>query len=149
MDFELSIAINRAPSDVFALLRDKARFPQEPGSPVLVLEQTTPGPPGVGTCYREVVQMLPFYQGEILSWITHFEPGQILEEDFAGAGMEGHLAYQFLPHEDGTRLVQRETLRYRGLLRLLEPLIRTLLVRRCQKRLEGIKEILEAGWTVG
>jgi hypothetical protein len=64
--FELSIPINRSPADVFVFLRDKDKYPQEEGSPVLVLEKTTPGPTGVGTCYREVVQMLPFYRGEIL-----------------------------------------------------------------------------------
>ena len=68
--------INRRPADVFAFLRDKDKYPQEEGSPVLVLDKTTPGPPCVGTCYREVVQMLPFYRGEILSEITCFEPNE-------------------------------------------------------------------------
>ncbi len=62
-----------------------------------------PGPPCVGTCYREVVQMLPFYRGEMLSEITRFEPNEYLEEDFRGAGMYGHLAYQFLPEKEGTK----------------------------------------------
>jgi hypothetical protein len=123
-------------------------YPQEQGSPVLVLEKTTPGPPRVGTCYREVVQMLPFYRGEILSEITRFEPGEHLEEDFRGAGMWGHLAYQFLPQKEGTMLVQRETLHYQGLLRFCEPVIRVFLGRRLQERLEDIKTVLEAGYSV-
>ena len=44
MYFELSITINRSPSDVFAFLRDKDKYPQEDGSPVLILEKITPGP---------------------------------------------------------------------------------------------------------
>ena len=67
----------------------------------MVLEKTTPGPPGVGTCYREVVQMLPFYRGEILSEITRFEPNEHIEEDFRGAGMCGQLAYHFIQEKDG------------------------------------------------
>jgi hypothetical protein len=97
MYFDLSITIHRSPQDVFLFLRDKDKYPQEPGSPVLVLEQTTPGPAGLGTRYHEVVQMLPFIRGEILSVITRFEPGHRLEEDFEGAGMIGHLAYTFAP----------------------------------------------------
>lgn len=149
MYFELSIWINRPPADVFAFLRDKDKCPQEQGSPVLVLEKTTPGPPCVGTCYREVVQMLPFYRGEILSETTRFEPNRYLEEDFRGAGMHGHLVYQFLPEKAGTKLIQREALYYQGLLRFCEPVIRIFLDRRLRERLDDIKTNLESDFTVG
>ena len=146
MYFELIISIDRPPADVFAFLRDKDKYPQERDSPVLLLEQTTSGLPGVGTCYREVVQMLPFYQGEILSTITRFEPNEHLEEDFRGAGMVGHLAYQFIPEKCGTKLIQRETLHCLGLLRFCEPIIKLLLGRRLRERLEDIKAVLEGGY---
>ncbi len=148
MYFELSITIRRPPCDVFAFLRDKDKYPQKPGSPVLVLEQTTPGPAGVGTRYREVVQMLPFARGEILSKVTCFMPGERLEEDFQGAGMAGHLAYQFLHEGDGTRLIQRETMSARGFLKVFEPVIRRMLARQLAKRLDAIKAILESGGAV-
>ena len=111
----------------------------------MVLEKTTSGPTGVGTRYREVVQMLPFFRGEILSEITHFEPDQRLEESFSGAGMRGHLAYRFVPEEDGTRLIQRETLHCVGLLRLIEPFIRRMLEPKLTERLESIKIEMEEG----
>lgn len=144
MYFELSITINRSPSDVFAFLKDKDLYPQEPDSPVLVLDKTTPGPASVGTCYREVVQMLPFVRGDILSRITRFEPGAYLEEDFKGAGMKGHLAYQFIKKGNGTLLIQRETLEWHGLLKLCAPMIRMMLAQRLRERLADIKTILEA-----
>jgi hypothetical protein len=144
--FELKISIDRPPADVFAFLRDKDKYPQEGDSPVLLLEQTTSGLAGVGTCYREVVQMLPFYQGEILSTITRFEPNLYLEEDFRGAGMYGHLAYQFIPEGEGTLLIQRETLHCQGLLKFCEPVIKLLLNRRLRERLEDIKAVLEGGY---
>ncbi|MBN1538175.1 MAG: SRPBCC family protein [Anaerolineales bacterium] len=148
MEFKLSVSINRLPADVFAFLRDKDEYPQEKGSPVLTLEKTTPGPCGVGTRYREVVQMLPFYRGEIHSEITRFEPHEYLEEDFNGAGMYGHLAYQFLPEGEGTKLIQLETIHYQGLLQYFEPLIRVILERQLRKRLEDIKADLEGGFFV-
>jgi len=89
MDFEFSISIMRSPAKVFALLRDKDKYPQEKGSPVIIQDKTTSGPVREGTHYREVVQMLLFYQGEILSVITRFEPPEFLEEDFWGVGMQG------------------------------------------------------------
>ena len=148
MHFELSVTIERPPSDVFAFLRDKDLYPQEPGSPVLVLEKTTKGPPAVGTRYREVVQMLPLVRGEILSEITRYEPNRYLEERFKGSGMQGHLAYEFVPREAGTELVQRETLQPLGILRLVGPLMKRVLHRRLRERLENIKSILEGGWQV-
>jgi len=145
MYFELSIKIQRSPSDVFTFLRDKDKYPHKKDSPVLSLEKTTPNPPGIGTHYREVVQMLPFFRGEILSEITRFEESKFLEEDFEGAGMEGHLAYQFLPEGNGTKLIQRETIHCRGLLRIFEPIVKLTLLRRLRERLEDIKEVLESG----
>jgi len=135
--------------DVFGFLRDKDKYPQEPGSPVLVLEQTTPGDPGVGTRYREVVQMLPWKTGEILSEITRYEPPTYLGEDFHGAGMVGHLDYEFRAEGEGTRLIQREFIRFQGILRLFEPAIRPILLRKIEERLRGIKADLEGGWEVG
>jgi hypothetical protein len=60
--------------------------------------------------------------------------------------MIGHLAYQFLPEDGGTRLIQRETLSAQGFLKLLEPVIERMLSRRLVERLEGIKTVLESGW---
>jgi len=92
--------------------------------------------------------MLPFFRGEILSVITHFDPGVRLEEDFEGAGMRGHLAYLFLPENGGTRLIQQETLEPQGLRRVLAPIIERALSRQLWRRFETIKEVLEAGWVV-
>ncbi len=49
MRFNLSVTIQRSPEDVFRFLRDKDKYPQKKNSPVLILEQTTPSPVGVGT----------------------------------------------------------------------------------------------------
>lgn len=142
MRFELALRIACPPEEVFAFLRDKDLYPQEPDSPVLALDKTTDGPVGVGTRYREVVRMLPCVRGEILSEITRYEPPRFLEERFEGAGMRGYLAYEFVGQETGTALIQRETLEPLGLLRLVAPLIRWMLARRLEERLEDIAAIL-------
>lgn len=146
MYFELSVRIERPPEDVFAFLRDKDLFPQEPGSPVLALDKLTPEPAGVGTRYHEVVQMLPFFRGHIRSQISRFEPPRFLEEDFGGGGMTGHLAYELLSEGDATILIQRETLEPHGLLRPFAGIIEHSLDNKLRERLESIRAILEAGW---
>jgi len=124
-------------------LRDKDLYPQKSGSPVLLLQKTTPEPVGVGTGYREVVRMLPFVQGEILSRITHFAPPGCLEEDFSGAGMTGHLTYRILADNRGTRLIQQQDFQFNWPFRVLTPLIRAVLGRRLHARLREIKSVLE------
>ncbi len=148
MYFELAVFIKRSQADVFAFFRDKDLYPQDSDSPVLVLEKTSTGPVSVGTRYREVVQMLPFAKGEILSEITRFEPWEYLAEKFWGAGMLGQLEYQFIPEVNGTRLIQRETVKVRWFLKPFEFYIKRELNWRLAERLEGIKLVLESGWEV-
>jgi uncharacterized protein YndB with AHSA1/START domain len=143
MEFEFNIVINRPPADVFAFFRDKDQHPRGDSSPVTVLEKTTSGPYGVGTRYREVVRMLPFMEGEILSEITRFEPPAHLEEKWWSSGMEGELAYHFESTGESTRLTQRETLRPKGLLKLFSPMIKLMFGRAATNRLAIIKEYLE------
>ena len=144
MFFELSVTIARPPAAVFTFLRDKHMHVREPGSPVVVLEKITPDEVGIGTRYREVVRMLPGIRGEIRSTVTLCEPDRGLEEDFAGAGMRGHLAYEFVVDGGGTRLVQRQSLELAGWLRPLQPFVRRAFARRLRGRLNGIAAALEA-----
>lgn len=149
MYFDLPVTIDRSPDDVFGFLAYKDRYPQLPGSPVLVLEKLTPGAPGVDTRYREVVRVLPLVSKEILSRVTRFEPPRFLEEDFVGPGpMRGHLAYEFSEANGGTLLVQRETLEVVGPWRLFSPVVERMLGRQLRNRLEGLKSVLESGWAV-
>ncbi len=129
MYLELSIDINR---------------PQKEGSPVLLLEKTTADPVGMGTKYREIVQMLPYYKSEILSVITRYEPYEFLEEDFSATGMSGHLAYQFIDKDGSTQLIQRESIFFTFPLNLFNPIIKNVLHRKLAERLEEIKADLES-----
>jgi hypothetical protein len=143
--FRGSIDIKRRPGAVFDLLANVHLVQQAEDSPVLALEITTPGPVGVGTRYREVVQMLPFYQGEILSEITAFEPPRLLEMVWTGAGMAGRDRYELADIPEGTRLVHQKWTSGRGLLRIMEPFMRWGLIPRLEARLEDIKRLLEEG----
>jgi len=69
-----SVHIMCPPEAVFDYLANIQDMKKEKGSPVLALDLMTPDPPRIGSRYREVVQMLPFFNGEIFSEITVFEP---------------------------------------------------------------------------
>ena len=121
MNFDLSISINCKQEKAFIFLRDKDQHIQEADSPVIVLERLTDPLVAVGTKYREVVQVLPFYRSEISSTITRYEPYEYLEEEFYSKGMKGHLAYQFINEHGSTKLIQRERICFSFPLNLLNP----------------------------
>ena len=144
MNFELSISINCTQEKLFIFLRDKDQHIQKRNSPVLVLERITDPPVAVGTRYREVVKMLPFYKSEIFSTITKYEPYEYLEEDFFSKGMKGHLAYQFIVIDGSTKLIQRERIFFSFPINLINPVIKKVLHRKLLERLEEIKMELES-----
>jgi hypothetical protein len=106
MELERQIQIHCAPIKAFNFLRDKHLHTARDEFPVLALEKRTPGPVRVGTQFYEVVQMFPWLKGTIWSEITRYDPPRFLEERFWGTGMQGHLAYEFVPLDGGTLLTQ-------------------------------------------
>jgi hypothetical protein len=145
MQFDLAVEIEALPGEVFAFLRDKHRHTRKPGSAVRLLDKTTPGPVGIGTRYREVVRMLPWFEGEILSEITGFEENTAITEMFSGPNMTGELTYRFSPASGGTRLIHEQRFQFQGWIRVLLPLIWLAMAVQLRLRLRSIKRILEQG----
>lgn len=149
MEFEFTAVICCPPADVFALFRDVDQYNEHEGSPVPVLDKITEGPVGVGTRYREVVRMIPgirMMRGvtmTIFSEVTGYEPERYLALEWRSNVMEGHLAYTFEPVAGGTRVIQKMSLKPKGVLRVFSPLITAMFSRTAGQRLEGIKALLE------
>jgi hypothetical protein len=123
IDWSLSITIHRPPEIVFDFLSNIHEVQQVEGSPVLVLDLITAGPPRQGSKYREVVQLAPFIKGEFLSEITAFEPPSVLEMTWRGSGMAGFDRYELEAIQSGTTLNHKKCTSCIGLLRIMEPLI--------------------------
>lgn len=138
-----SIAIHRPPEVVFDFLANIQDVQQSEGSPVLALDLITAGPPRLGSRYREVVQMAPFFKGEILSEVTAFEPPRVLEMAWRGPGMEGFDRYELDAFQDGTSLNHKKCTSFTGFFRIIEPLMRKPLIPRLEQRLLEIKHLLE------
>jgi hypothetical protein len=139
------VLIDKPPVDVFCFLRDKDTHKQQDNSPVLLLEKTTDGPVGVGTRYREVVQIAPFIKSEILSEITRYEQYSVLDETWIGGGMKGTLTYFFNTTGQGTTLIQHVEIETHWLLKPFDPVIAGTYAKAAQYRLDCIKAILETG----
>ena len=138
-----SIDIRRGPDAVFELLANIQNVQQADTSPVLALDLETAGPPHLGSKYREVVQMLPFFKGEFLSEITVFDPPRVLEMAWTGPGMAGTDRYELAEIEGGTKLHHAKYVSCPGLLRIMEPFMRRPLFSNLGRRLLAIKRGLE------
>lgn len=145
MEFQRTTVINRPLHEVFAFFRDIDQHAGRKGTVVPVYDKVTPGPVGVGTRYWEVVQLLPFVTGEIVTEVVGYEPGRRLTYRYVALGMPGELTYLFEAVEGGTRLVQQQSLRPSGVLRVCSPLIEAMFSRMIARRLIGIKCLLESG----
>jgi hypothetical protein len=145
MKFRFSVVIAQPPSAVFAFFRDVDQHAGQEGTPVPVYDKVTPGPVGVGTRYREVVQVLPKVRGEMLSEVTCYEEGKRLGYRFSGLGMDGELEYIFEQVQGGTGVVQLQSLHPRGALRPFSWLIGKMFAAVAGQRLETIKALLEQG----
>lgn len=143
MEFRFTATIQRPPGQVFAFFRDIDQHAGRKGTRVPVYDKLTPGPIGLGTRYREVVQLLPLVCGEIISEITEYDEEARLGYRFSGLGMDGTLTYTFRAVDRGTYLVQEQNLHPRGVLRLFHEFIRRTFTTVAGQRLESIKALLE------
>jgi uncharacterized protein YndB with AHSA1/START domain len=145
MEFEFTAVINKPLEDVFSFFRDIDQHAGQKGSIVPVYDKVTSETVGIGTRDREVVQVLPFVTGEVLTEVVGYEPNQRLAYRYVALGMDGELEYRFEALEEGTRVAQRQSLWPRGVWKLFSPMIREMFSRMAGKRLMGIKGLLESG----
>ncbi len=129
--------------DVFGFFKDIEKHAGKEGTVVPVYDKLTSGQVREGTRYREVVQLAPFLRGEILSEVTCYQEGHRLGYQFSGLGLDGELNYLFYKVAEGTRVVQEQSLRPHGILRLFSFWIEAMFSKAVRKRLEGIRALLE------
>jgi len=143
MIFRFEVVIKCPMADVFGFFRDIEKHTGQEGTVVPIYDKLTPGQAREGTRYREVVQLAPFLRGEMISEVTCYQEGRRLGYQFSGLGMDGELNYFFYEVGEGTRVVQEQSLRPHGILRLFSFWIEAMFSKAAEKRLESIQILLE------
>ena len=142
---QFSEFINRPVEDVFAFVSDKENLLQV-NSAYLSVKLTSDGPTAVGTTYL-IVEQTPFQKVEFQYTCTTYEKNKTI------AGRRVAVAapipvideyYQFEPRDQGTYVTLREELSPRGLFRLLQPIIRSMIGKAMREGLAKAKEVLES-----
>ncbi len=138
------IAINRTPEDVFAYFADFQNWSAwQDGTEEMV--QTSEGPLGVGSTFRVRVKMLPLWKATIFGRITRYEsPNKMAMETGDGSPFSATGSYSFEPIEGGTKLTFDATMSMKGLLKILEPLMRSTFRKQSASETRKLKEVLEA-----
>jgi len=143
MDFRFEIIVKCSIDDVFGFFKNIDKHAGKEGTVVPVYGKLTPGQVREGTRYREVIQVTPFMRGEMISEVTCYEEGRRLGYQFSGLGLDGELIYSFSRVGAGTEVIQEQSLRPHGILRLFSFMIGKMFSKAAEKRLESIRILLE------
>jgi hypothetical protein len=141
--FSGEVVIDRPAVDIGSFLADFDRYPE--WTDMGRTRRLTEGPVGPGTRAEGMMGSGPMRVA--MTWeITRYDPGRILAYRTVSKGVLGmdgsYLLEPITPAS--TRVKAEGTVRTRGLLRLLEPLIKGEIRRGESRELERMKAILEA-----
>ena len=138
------ITINRTPEDVFAYFADFRNWSAWQDSTEEMV-QTSEGPLGVGSTFRVKVKMLPLWKATIFGHVTGYEsPNKMAMETGVGSPFSATGSYSFEPIEGGTKLTFDATMSMKGLLKILEPLMRSTFRKQSASETRKLKQVLEA-----
>ena len=140
MRFTNTITINRSPATVFAYLSNLENLPRW-NYALSETRQLTPGPPGVGTRYRQT-RTIPTHTEESLE-ITEFVPPTQLTIQGTLNAFPAHLTYTLAPNHNATTLTNTVDLRPPGPLNLLAPIATGRIKSAVAANLEVLKRTLE------
>jgi uncharacterized membrane protein len=143
INVEVSTVINRPVSDVFAFVANFENHPKwETNFQNVRLLASTPN--GVGTTYQCELK-LPGQSATSKFEITEYEPNKKIAFEGEAAGpARPKGSFLFEPAAGGTRLTLLPRPEFRGLFRLLEPLMAGYVRKQNEEHLSNLKRLLEA-----
>ena len=145
---ELSVVIERPVEEVFAFATDPENDPLWQ-STSLETEQTSGGPVGVGSTFRNTSKLLGC-RIETAYEVTEMEPPRRQCVRIVSGPIPGSGCYLFESADGGsTRFTQIFEAEVGGFFRLAEPLVGRALRRQMEADMETLKDLLESGETEG
>ena len=144
---ELSVVIDRPIEEVFAFATEPENEPLWQ-STSLETEQTSGGPVGVGTTFRNTSKFLGRRIDSTYE-VTENEPPRRQCVRATSGPIPGSGCYLFEPAEGGTRFTQRFEAEIGGFFRLAEPLVARAIRRQMEADMETLKDLLESSETEG
>ncbi len=144
LEVEHSIVINRPVEQVWNYLTD---FENTPSWDIGVLEtrQTSEGPAGLGTTFQNIGPFLG--RNAVREYrVTEYIPNKKVAVRLTNPDkfiQQAEVAYTFEPAENGTDLTFKGGIEFRGLFKLLQPILLQRAKKDGQGDLENLKRLLE------
>lgn len=136
------VMIDRPPTAVFPYLIEPNRLVQWLGG-LVASEPLTEGGPGVGARSREIIEE----RGRRMTMDTEillFEPPELLKVCLTATQLEGEGEYTLQAAGEQTRLTYHSALRFKGWLRIFEPLMKRSIQARLEQDMGRLKVCAEA-----
>jgi hypothetical protein len=141
VDIANSITIDRPTSDVFAYVTDLSNEPAW-HTDLLEARKTSDGPVGIGTRYQ--VRYKPFMgNSEGFEEVIGFEPDRLQVVRGEVGPMRPTITYLVKPANGGTKFTRRLQLEASGLMGLVLPMMRFMIVRTNAGFVANLKRVLE------
>jgi uncharacterized protein YndB with AHSA1/START domain len=141
VDIANSITINRPVGEVFAYVTDLSNEPAW-HTDLLEARKTSDGPVGIGAKYQ--VRFKPFMgYSEGTEEVIGFEPNRLQVVRGEVGPMRPTVSYLVEPSNGGTRFTRRLQLDASGLMGLLLPLMKVMIVRSNAGFVANLKRVLE------
>ncbi len=142
IDVEVTTTIERPVGQVFAFVQDENNIPKwDPD--LLKVAKTSQGPIGKGSTFH--LDIKPFMgetqgSGEVVA----YEPDRRIELQFVMGKLKPHVFHLFEPAGSGTRFTRRVVMQPSGFMRLMTPLMRSMMRKKNVQYLATLKRLLEA-----
>ena len=146
IDFTVETQIARSPDDVFAYVTDPAKLESWQTSTVSAVQESE-GPMRLGTRIREVHRGPRGKEFAELVEVIRYEPPRAFDLHVVeGPPIDAELRFEAVG--DGTRMRFRVHGQPRGMLRVLQPLLRPVLRRNFNSYCENLRQVMEAEATL-
>ena len=142
IEFTNTVVVDRPASEVYDYLSDLENVPDWNWA-ISRTEKLTPGPPRVGTRYRQT-RTVPRPATEALE-ISGLEPDRVVEIQGTLAGMPARLRYTLKESGPETEITNTVHLVVRGVLQLAAPALGRRIDRAVVSNLRDLKKELERG----
>jgi uncharacterized protein YndB with AHSA1/START domain len=142
IDVEATINIDRPVGEVFAYVQDENNIPKwDPD--LLKATKTSSGLIGKGTTYH--LDIKPFMgetkgSGEVVA----YEPNRRIELQFVIGKLKPHVFHLFEPAGSGTKFTRRVEMQPSGFMRLMSPLMRSMMKKKNVAYLSTLKRLVES-----
>ena len=141
----VTVQIDRPVAEVFAFVTEPGNFPRWASALVKESRQTSLGPVGVGTTFRQV-NTLPGRRFVSEMRVVTYEPEQRFEYVTTSGPIRFSGHYTFTSTADGrsTRFTSVDESEPSGVLRFLQPLLQPFAQRQITANLNRLKAVIEA-----